>query len=78
MKAITIWMDESEVKVGDESYWIIGQLITNSDIEELELLKKLREAHRTTKTWDTLHACEFTKRNIRKWALLESWTDIFI
>jgi hypothetical protein len=78
MNAITLWMDESEIiNQGRPSTWIIGQLITNSDIEELDFLKKLRNAHRSCKTWDSLHACEFNKRDARKWDLLKEWIKIF-
>jgi hypothetical protein len=54
MSAITVWIDESEIVHNGKSYWIIGQLITNSDGEELEFLRKLRVAHKDARTWDTL------------------------
>jgi len=54
MASITVWMDESEVRVDGRSTWIIGQLITKSDLDELDFFKKLRDAHREARTWHQL------------------------
>lgn len=77
MKAITCWIDESEVIHNGTRTWIIGQLITTSDAEQFDFLKNLCAAHKTAKTWDALHANEFTKSDSRKWALLEEWLRVF-
>lgn len=77
MKAITCWIDESEVIHNGKRTWIIGQLITTSEAEQFDLFKKLCAAHRTAKTWDTLHANEFSKADSRKWSLLIEWLRIF-
>lgn len=78
MSAITVWTDESAVVHNVKSYWIIGQLITNSDGEELEFLRKRRVAHKDARTGGTLHACEFDESHDRKWALLLRWINIFL
>lgn len=77
MSAITVWIDESEIKVDGKSIWLIGQLITKSDLDELEFFKKLRDGHRIAKTWHSLHANDFTQGNTRKWDLLRQWVEIF-
>ncbi len=77
MKAITCWIDESEIIHNGTRTWIIGQLITTSGAEQFDLLKNLCAAHKTAKTWDTLHATEFTKADSRKWTLLKEWLRIF-
>lgn len=75
--AITVWIDESEIRHNGKVTWIIGQLITSSDEDECDFLKELKGAHRTARTWDTLHACEFSSREKRRWALLTEWLRIF-
>lgn len=77
MKALTCWIDESEIVHDGTRTWIIGQLITTSDAEQFDLLRNLCAAHGTARTWDTLHANEFSKTDSRKWALLEEWIRIF-
>lgn len=77
-KAITVWIDETEVLQEGRRVWMIGQLITNANEEEYDFFKELRVKRKEARTWDALHANEFTNHNSRKWELLNLWLDVFL
>ncbi len=76
--AITIWVDESlNIKIGWKEYVLMWYLITNSYIEELDFLRKLKVARKETNSWHTMHWCKITISDVRQIKLIREWMKIF-
>ena len=78
-QALTIWVDEStELAIGDDSYNLVGYLITNSDAQEFEFLNKLKQARKKTPScWRCLHGSDLREDDDRALGLLDKWLDVF-
>lgn len=78
-QAITIWVDEStEITLGNDSYNLVGYLITNSDSEEFNFLDSLKQSRKVSPScWTCLHGSEMAATDTRKINLLDRWVTLF-
>jgi len=77
--AITVWVDEStEIQIGEDSYNLVGYLITNSDSEEFSFLDQLKQARKGhPQCWTSMHGSEMDETNERQMILLDKWVELF-
>jgi hypothetical protein len=78
-EAITLWIDEStEIKINNDEYNLIGYLITDSYLDELNFLADLKKVRNIEpKCWTTIHGSKITNCKDREMILLDRWLDIF-
>ena len=75
-QAITVWCDETSIRTKDNTFHIIGTLITDSDIKELEFMKSVLELRKKHRIWTTIHGSRLSYSD-KELSFLEDFLQLF-